>query len=133
MAAPMNGRGDEIKPGFWMATLEKRRHRRHSVNLPIEYYPVDTAFPSSGHTGNVSEGGVLVCFPKEKEVGTQFRFKFFFPLGSKLRSVEPKGEVVWIGAPAEGQWVDYPCGVKFAEISAEDRSKLKAFLKTLSP
>ncbi len=113
------------------ATLEIRKYPRCSVDLPIEYYPVDAVRPSSGHTGNVSEGGILVYFPKRKEIGQHFRFKFFFPLGTKLRSIEPMGEVVWAGTPEEGKWEDYPCGLKFVEISAEDRSKLKAFLKTL--
>ena len=129
----MNGKGDGFRPRYMIATLEKRRHRRYSVDLPIEYYPVDTAFPSSGYTGNISEGGVLVYFPKEKEVGQQFRFKFFFPLGTKLRSIEPRGKVVWVGSAAEDKWRNYPCGVKFVEISPEDQNRLKAFLKTLSP
>ena len=133
MAASTNGKGDEFKPRYGIATLEKRKHRRCSVNLPIEYYPVDTVRPSSGRTGNVSEGGVLVYFPTKKEIGQQFRFKFFFSLGSKLRSIEPRGEVVWVGTPAEDKWGNYPCGVKFVEISPEDQNRLKPFLKTLSP
>jgi len=133
MAGLMNGEGDEIKPGYGIATLEKRKYPRYSVGLPIEYYPGDAVRPSSGHTGNVNEGGILVYFPKKGEIGEQFRFKFFFPLGTKLRSIEPRGEVVWVGTPAEGKWGNYPCGVKFVNISAEDRSRLKAFLKTLLP
>jgi len=41
-------------------------------------------------------------------------------------------EVVWMDIHLEKGWGDYRCGMNFIEISPEDMTKLKNFLRSLS-
>jgi c-di-GMP-binding flagellar brake protein YcgR len=59
--------------------------------------------------------------------------KLFFSLGSELNTIEVLAEVVWMDIHLGESWGDYRCGVRFIDISPEDMTKLKNFLKSLSP
>ena len=72
---------------------EKRRYLRFDIHLPIEY---DQIKSSITHTGNISEGGLLIYFPEETNVSQYLRLKLFFSLGSELNTIEVLAEVVWM-------------------------------------
>jgi len=129
----VEAKGEEPKPRYGIANLERRKHKRFSVNLPVAYHRIDSPIPSSGQTGNISEGGFMLYLKEKMEVGQQLRLKLFFSLGSGLKSIEGMGELVWIGAPGDEKWGSYACGVKFLRISPEDQTKLEEFLKTIAP
>jgi len=120
------------KPHVGIVNLEKRNHPRFNIDLPIEFYQIDSPIPHSGRAVNASEGGLLVYLPEQTEVGQHLRLKLFFVSGPGLDSIEMLTEVVWMDIHLGKGWGDYRCGVRFIDISGEDLHKLKRFLKSLS-
>ncbi len=121
----------EAKLRYGTVNFEKRKHPRFSVDLPAEYNRADFSV-KQGHATNASEGGLLLCLPEQIEIGKYLRLKLFFSMGSQLNTIETLVEVVWTGLHLGKDWGDYRTGVRFVEISEEDMSKLRAFLKSLS-
>ena len=115
-----------------VVNLERRRHPRFSIDLPIEYQLIPPTINHTGRALNASEGGLLVYLPQQIEIGQHLRIKLFFASGSHLNSIEVVAEVVWMDIHLGKEWGDYRCGVKFIDISSDDLSKLKIFLKSLS-
>ena len=56
----MEEKGKKSRIGI--VNLEKRRCRRFTVDLPIEYFPIDASVPYTGRLINASEGGLLLIF-----------------------------------------------------------------------
>jgi c-di-GMP-binding flagellar brake protein YcgR len=122
---------EESKPRHGTVNFEKRKYPRFNVDLPIEYYRIDS---SIGHTGkglNISEGGLLLYFPEQMDIGQYIRLKLFLSLGSELNTIEVLAEVVWMDIHLDKGWEDYRCGVKFVDISPDDITNLKNFLRSL--
>jgi c-di-GMP-binding flagellar brake protein YcgR len=129
----VKNREKETKPRYGTVNLERRKHPRFSVDLPIEYYRIDSSIGHTGKALNISEGGLLIYFPEQMDVSQYLRLKLFFSLGSELNTIEVLAEVVWMDIHLGESWGDYRCGVRFIDISPEDMTKLKNFLKSLSP
>jgi hypothetical protein len=49
-----------------------------------------------------------------------------------LNTIEVLAEVAWMDILSGESWGDYRCGVNFIDISPEDVTKLKNFLRSLS-
>lgn len=122
----------EVKLQTGIVNLEKRRYPRFNVDLPIEYCRIDSADSRTGRTINASEGGLLIYFPEEIEIGHYLRLKLLFPSSSGLDSIETLAQVVWRDMHLGEGWGDYRSGVRFIDISPEGMTKLKIFLKNLS-
>jgi len=127
----MKAEEKDTKPRTGIVNFERRRYPRFSVDLPIEYYRIDSSISHIGPGLNVSEGGLLIYFPEEMDVSQYLRLKLFLPLGSELNAIEVLAEVVWMDIHL-GKGGDYRCGVNFIDISPEDRRKLKNYLMSLS-
>jgi hypothetical protein len=123
---------EETKPRIGIINFEKRRHPRFTVDLPIEYYRVDSPIPETGRAVNASEGGLLVYFPEEVKVGDRLRLRLFFNVGSQLNTIEMVVQIAWVDLHLGREWGDYRSGVRFVDISPEDLDRLKTFLKNLS-
>jgi c-di-GMP-binding flagellar brake protein YcgR len=122
----------DTKPRTGILNFERRRYPRFSVDLPVEYYPIDSSITRTDRALNASEGGLLVYFPEEMEIGQHLNLKLFFSSGRELNTIEVLAEVVWIDIHLGKDWGDYRCGLKFIDISPEDRTKLKSLLMSLS-
>ena len=122
----------EVKPRVGIVSFEKRGHPRFSVDLPIEYKQVNSIIGHAGHAINASEGGLLVYLPEKIEIGQYLWLRLFFVSGSGLNAIEMLTEVVWRDVHLGKNWGDYRSGVKFVEISTENLTSLKEFLKSLS-
>ena len=109
--------------------FEKRRYPRLDIHLPME---CDQMKSSITHTGNISEGGLLIFFPEQMNVSQYLRLKLFFSLDSELNAVKALAEVVWMDNHLSKDREYYPYGVKFIDISPEDRTKLRNFISKLS-
>ena len=109
--------------------FENRRHPRINIHLPIEYYRIK---PSVTHTGNISEGGLLIYFPEEMHVSHYLKLKFFFSLGSELNTIKVLAEVVWMDNHLSKDRENYPYGLRFIDLSPEDGTKLRNLLTSLS-
>jgi c-di-GMP-binding flagellar brake protein YcgR len=117
------------KTHFGVAKLEERKDPRFFVNLPIEYYRIESPVRAAGPLLNVSEGGVMAYVPEQLKVGQYLLLKLFFSRGSDLEIVELLSEVIW--AENQGQEKDYRCGLRFVNINPENMSKLNDFLNNL--
>ena len=122
----------ETKPRIGIINFEKRRHPRFTVDLPLEYYRVDSPIPETGRAVNASEGGLLVYFPEEVKVGDRLRLRLFFNVGSQLNTIEMVVQIAWVDLHLGREWGDYRSGVRFVDISPEDLDRLKTFLTNLS-
>ena len=112
-----------------MIDSESRRYPRFDIHLPIEYYQIKS---SIAHTGNISEGGFLIYFPEEKDVNQCLTLKLFFSLDSGLDTIKAVVKVVWMDDHLRKDGEHYPYGVKVIDISPEDGTKLRTFLRSLS-
>jgi c-di-GMP-binding flagellar brake protein YcgR len=112
--------------------LERRRHTRFPVALPIEYWQVDKSKSRPGQTIDVSEGGLLLHVSEPMEIGQVLGLTLFISSSRDLDAVEAivQVEVVWKDT-LEGKDGGYRVGVKFVYISPGDMDKLKNFLNTL--
>ena len=120
------------KPRYGTVNFEKRKHPRFSVDLPVEYYRIDSSIGQPGKALNISEGGLLLHFPEQMDMGQYIRLKLFFSLGSELNTIEVLAEVAWVDIHLDKGWRDFRCGVNFIDVSPEDMTKLKNFLGSLS-
>ena len=123
---------EETQSRYGTVNFENRRHPRFNVDLPIEYYRVDSIISHPGRALNISEGGLLIYFPEKMDLSQYVRLKLFFPSGSKLSTIEVLGEVAWTDIHLGESWGDYRCGVNITDISPEDRTKLRNFIRSLS-
>jgi hypothetical protein len=112
-------------------TTEKRKHPRFNIDLPIKYSKTNLFF-KYGRATNASEGGLLVYLSEEVETGQDIALKIFFPPRSELNSLETFVKVVWTDIHLRKDWAwDFRTGVKFVDISPEDKTKFKNFLTSL--
>ena len=119
-----------INPRIEVINFESRRYTRFDIHLPIEYYQIKSSIT---HTGNISEGGLLIYFPEERDVSQYLTLKLFFSLDSELNTIEVLAKVVWVGNHLSKDREYYPYGAKFVDILPEHDTKLKNFLRSLSP
>ena len=119
----------DTKPWIEVIDLENRRYPRFDIHLPIEYYQIKSYMT---HTGNISESGLLVYFPEEMDVSQYLRLKLFFPLGPELNTIKVLAEAIWMDNHLSKDQEYYPYGVKFVDISPEDGTKSRNFLRSLS-
>jgi c-di-GMP-binding flagellar brake protein YcgR len=122
----------ETKPRYGTVNFERRRYPRFNVDLPIEYYEIDSSISHTGHAFNASDGGCLLYLTEQVDIGQRLKVKLFFTSGSDLNTIETLAEVAWIDIHLGEVWGDYRCGVKFIDISPEDLNKLKNLLRSLS-
>jgi c-di-GMP-binding flagellar brake protein YcgR len=121
----------DTEPCYGTVNFERRKYPRINVDLPIEYYRIDSSISHTGRGLNISEGGLLMHFPEEMDVSQYLRLKLFLPLGSELNTIEVPAEVVWMNIHL-GKGGDYRCGVNIIDTSLENRSKLRNFIRILS-
>ncbi len=127
--SPMKIEAKEIKIDFGWAGRERRRYPRVVVYLPVEYWPMNRSKSSPGHTVNISTGGLLLSLPGAIEIGENLGVSLFWDAGFHFMSIETMGKVVWRDIHA-GNGRDHKVGVKFVDISAEDRERLNAYVHT---
>lgn len=120
---------EHTKPRVDAIYSESRRCPRFDIHLPVEYHQIKSSIT---HIGNISEGGLLIYFPEETDIKRYLRLKLFFSLGSELNTIKVLAEVVWTDNHLGKGREYYPYGVRFVNLSPEDGTKLKNFLKTLS-
>jgi c-di-GMP-binding flagellar brake protein YcgR len=122
----------ETKPCYGTANFEKRKHPRFSVDLSIEYSRIDSSIGHTGKALNISEGGLLLYFPEQMDIGQYIRLKLFLSLSSELNTIEVLAEVVWMNPQLGEGEKHYRSGVRFINISPEDMIKLKNFMVSFS-
>jgi c-di-GMP-binding flagellar brake protein YcgR len=122
----------EDKPRYGTVNFERRKYPRINIDLPIEYHRIDSTDRNNGRAINASEGGLLIYFSDHMEIGQRLRMKLHFASDSSMNIIEMLAEVVWIDIQLDTGRGDYRCGVRFVDISSEDMTKMKNFLRSLS-
>ena len=121
---------------FGTVNFERRKHPRFSLELPIEYYQVESSASRTGRAVNASEGGLLVYLSEKIELGQFLTLKLFVAPDLDLRTVEMVTQVVWVDMHLERDSGDfrgeYRCGLKIVDISPEDMNSLKGLLQNLA-
>ena len=117
---------------YGVLNLEKRKYPRFSVNLPVEYSRVESSIGTAGRALDISEGGLLIYFPEQMEIGQRLSLKLFLSIGSKLNTIEILSEVAWVELHIGEDWSDYRTGLRFVDIAPGNMTKLKNFLISLS-
>ena len=125
----MEAEEKNTRPRIEVIDFENRRYPRFDIHLPIEYYRIKSSIT---HTGNLSEGGMLIYSPKETDVSQHVRLKLYFSLGPAVNTIKVLTEVVWMDTPLSKDREYYQYGVKFVDISPKDKTKLRIFLRSLS-
>jgi hypothetical protein len=109
-------------------TLERRRHPRFLVELPVEYRRANDPRIRPGHTLNFSEDGLMVCVSDQMEIGENLEMKIYFSSGSGFVTIPATVKVVW--ADIDVKEDGYYCfGMNFLNISPVDKGFLQEFLK----
>jgi hypothetical protein len=110
------------------ALLEKRRHTRVFMDLPLEYQILDAPYAHGGVVANASEAGLLILSIKSIPVGAKLNIAVLFPKEFQLSNFEVSAEIIWKEIYWKEDWEGYKYGLKFIRILDEDQWKLKDLL-----
>ena len=106
---------------------EKRKEKRYGVLVKVDYRDIDKFFTDFAE--NLSKGGMFIATSRPLPVGSFIFLEFSLPDRSLV--VKTKGEVVWVrktpGSPKEKRGM----GVKFEDLSKEDKEKIDKLIQRL--
>ena len=111
--------------------LEKRKHPRFSVELPLDYSRPEGKEIYGGIVANASEGGVLVYLPERLETGAVLRIEILYVKGLELNTIKAVAKVVWGDLATRETWGEHQYGLQFQNIDKTDFSRLVSLLKEL--
>ena len=120
----------EIKSSFDVVNLERRKHPRFSVGLPVEYWKTYNPLSQPSRMINISKGGVLFHISEPIEIGQKLKLKILTDTRLNLYPIEALVKVMWKDTHL-GKDEAYRIGAKFVEISQEDRDNLRKILDNL--
>jgi len=109
--------------------VDRRRHPRYSVELPLDYCRVEGKETYGGIVANASEGGILVYLPERMEMGAVLKIEIFFVSGLELDTIKAVAKVVWSDLAAKTSWGEYRYGLQFQCIEEQDFTRLMNLLK----
>ena len=118
-------------PGFKRGVLaiEKRRHPRFNVELPLDYSRVDGKELYGGIVANASEGGVLVYLPERIEMGAFLKVDIIYVNGLELNTIQAIAKVVWQDFATRDTLGEHRYGLQFQQIDEVNLNRLSALLK----
>jgi hypothetical protein len=110
--------------------IEKRKHPRFYLNLPIEFRVINAPHVRGAMIVNASETGLLIQSPNNVPAGTKLDIAVLFSEGFELANFEALAEVVWTKTGSYEGKQGYQLGLKFIQMSTEDCQKLKHLLSS---
>jgi c-di-GMP-binding flagellar brake protein YcgR len=108
--------------------IDRRKHPRFSVELPLDYCRVEGKEGYGGIVANASEGGILVYLPERMEMGVVLRIEIFYVKGLELDTIKAIAKVVWSDLAVKASWGEYRYGLQFQYIDEKDFSRLMNLL-----
>ncbi len=112
--------------------VERRKHPRIRVELPLDYSLADREESYGGIVANASEGGLLVYLPEAFEMGTILKIEILFVKGLELSVIKAVVKVVWLDLAAKKAWGEYRYGLEFQSFQEGDLQKLIGLLKEVA-
>lgn len=120
---------DKSKSKEGIFIVERRKHPRISVELPLDYSLADREETYGGIVANASEGGLLVYLSEAIELGTLLKIEIIFVKGSELNTIRGIAKVLWSDLAAKKVWGEYRYGLQFQSFQEGDLKKLKTLLQ----
>jgi len=117
----------QIKKGA--LAIEKRRHPRYSVELPLDYSRVDEKDTYGGIVANASEGGVLVYLPERLPMGALLNMEIIYVNGLQLETIKAVAKVVWADLATMESLGEHRYGLQFQSIDEANFRRLTSLLK----
>jgi hypothetical protein len=108
----------------------RRKHRRFTVSLPLEYQALCDSRMRTGLLANLSSEGVLFLCRDNMSVGTILSMTVMFPDDFALNSFEVRAKIIWKALHFDSDWREYKYGAEFLYISRDDKEKLNRILST---
>lgn len=119
----------ESKSKEGVFVVERRKHPRVSVELPLDYCYVDGKETHKGTAANTSEGGLLAYLPEAIGIGALLNIEILFVKGSGQNTIKGVAKMVWSDLAAKESWGEYRYGLQFQSFQEGDLDKLKVLLK----
>jgi c-di-GMP-binding flagellar brake protein YcgR len=120
---------DKSKSKEGIFIVERRKHPRIRVELPLDYSLADREETYGGIVANASEGGLLVYLSQTTELGALLKIEILFVKGSELNTIRGIAKVVWSDLAAKKAWGEYRYGLQFQSFQEGDLKKLKTLLQ----
>lgn len=111
--------------------VERRKHPRFSVELPLSYSRVNDKELFGGIVANASGGGILVYLPERMEIGAALKIEIFYLKGLELGTIETIAKVVWSDLANRGSLGEHRYGLEFQYIDEKNYNRLLALLKEI--
>jgi c-di-GMP-binding flagellar brake protein YcgR len=112
--------------------VERRRHRRISIELPCDYSPVEGNGSFRGIVEDASEGGLHVYSLEKVDIGAFLKIEIFFARGRQLTPIKAIAKVIWSDLAAQKGWAEYQYGIQFHSFLKGYFNRLKVLLKEAS-
>jgi hypothetical protein len=74
----MKAEENKNKHRYATVNFERSGYPRINVDLPIQYFKINSPVRHNARAVNASEGGLLVYFPEQMEIGQHLRLKEAF-------------------------------------------------------
>jgi len=111
--------------------VDRRKHPRHSVELPLSYSRVDDRELFGGIVMNASGGGILVYLPERMEIGAVLKIEIFYLKGFELDTIKAIAKTVWSDLATKVSPGEHRYGLEFQYIDEKDYNTLSALLKEI--
>jgi hypothetical protein len=111
--------------------LERRRHPRINVELPLNYSIVEAKESHGGMIADASEGGLLVYIRERMPIGTYLKIEILFVKGLELTSIKGITKVVWLDLAARESFGEFRYGLQFQSFHEGDLDRLKTLLNEI--
>jgi len=112
--------------------VERRRHPRFVVELPLDYTQTENSDILGGIVANASEGGLLVYLPERMNIGTLLKIQIFYVRDLEFNMIKAVGKIVWSDLAARESWGEHRYGLQFVSIDKENLHKLITLLKEVA-
>ncbi len=112
--------------------FEMRRHPRFPVDLPFEYWNVNSPIGHRGQAINASEGGLMVFLSQKVETGQHLKMILFIGSGSNSETIEILVQTVWIEIGLSMATEDYRAGVKIIGMTTKNQLKWNDLISSLA-
>jgi c-di-GMP-binding flagellar brake protein YcgR len=119
--------GVQLKKGS--LEIEKRRHPRYSVELPLDYSHANDRETFGGIVANASEGGVLVFLPERIPMGSLLNVEIIYVNGLQLETITAVAKVVWADLATMESLGEHRYGLQFQSIDEANFKRLSDLLK----
>jgi hypothetical protein len=120
---------DKSKSKEGIFIVERRKHPRIRVELPLDYSFVDKEETHGGIVANASEEGLLVYLSEATELGALLKIEILFVKGLELNTIKGIAKVVWSDLAAKKAWGEHRYGLEFQSFQEGDFQKLETLLK----